>query len=77
LVGSQEEINKKLELLFLASELYVNKKVDIGSTHLLTIMSEKEEWTFNELISHQQVSPYAIDLGILLEFLIQKEIVVI
>jgi Nucleotidyltransferase-like/Helix-turn-helix domain len=77
LVGSQEEINKKLELLFLASELYVNKKVDIGSTHLLTIMSEKEEWTFNELISHQQVNPYAIDLGILLEFLIQKEIVVV
>ncbi|TYR79250.1 hypothetical protein FZC66_16690 [Priestia megaterium] len=76
LIVSQEAISKKLELLFLASELLVNKKIQIGSAHLLQVMAEeKREWTFNELITCKEIEPYAIDLGILLEFLIEKQVV--
>ncbi len=39
--------------------------------------SEKQEWTFNELVHHPEIRPYAIDLGILLEFLIEKDIIMV
>lgn len=78
LIISQEEVSKRLELLFLASEFLVNKKTELGAKHLVHIMkSEKQEWTFNELVHHSEIRPYAIDLGILLEFLIEKDIIMV
>ncbi|CJG24464.1 Uncharacterised protein [Streptococcus pneumoniae] len=78
LIISQEEVSKRLELLFLASEFLVNKKTELGAKHLVHIMkSEKQEWTFNELVHHPEIRPYAIDLGILLEFLIEKDIIMV
>ncbi|MBM7704453.1 nucleotidyltransferase-like protein [Metabacillus iocasae] len=76
LIVSDEEISKRLELLFLASELLVNKKMGIGSKHLVSLMNKgKNEWTFNDLMTHEEIEPYAIDLGVLIEFLVDKGII--
>jgi hypothetical protein len=73
LVESEEPIQKRLELLFLASEFQVNKSTSNGSMHLLETMSEKEVWTIQELISHPEIIDYSLEFDSLLEFLIERK----
>ncbi|WP_315906427.1 nucleotidyltransferase-like protein [Priestia koreensis] len=76
LVYSTEELPKRLELLFLASEFLVNQRTEVGSKHFLEVLSEKEEsWTFDEILNHPKLRPYVIDVGVLLEFLVGKGVV--
>lgn len=74
LICSEESIEKRLELLFLASEFLIHKRTKIGSQHLLETMESKEHWSFNELMTHPELAPYSVDLGILVEYLIEKKI---
>ncbi|MBS8266864.1 hypothetical protein DYI25_20780 [Mesobacillus boroniphilus] len=74
LICSEESIEKRLELLFLASEFLIHKRTKVGSQHLLEVMESKENWTFNELMTHPELEPYSVDLGILVEYLIEKKI---
>lgn len=75
LVCSEETMEKRLELLFLASEFLIHSRTRVGTTHLLSIMEEKELWTFNEIIAHEELKAYSVDLGILLEYLIEKKLI--
>jgi Nucleotidyltransferase-like/Helix-turn-helix domain len=78
LVESKEGIEKRLELLFLASEFLLNQRIDLGSKHLLSVMKQKQEpWTFQQLMTEEEIAPYSIDLGIVLDFLVEKELVFI
>lgn len=72
LVMSDEPLNKRLELLFLASEFLLHSKEEMGASHLLEILSEKKMWSFNEIMSHKELSIYSIDLTILLEYFVEK-----
>lgn len=74
LICSEESIEKRLELLFLASEFLIHKRTKVGSQHLLKVMENKEYWSFNELMTHPELAPYSVDLGILVEYLIEKKI---
>ena len=74
LICSEESIEKRLELLFLASEFLIHKRTKVGSQHLLEVMESKEHWSFNELMTHTELAPYSVDLGILVEYLIEKKI---
>jgi hypothetical protein len=74
LICSEESIEKRLELLFLASEFLIHKRTKVGSQHLLEVMESKEYWSFNELMAHPELAPYSVDLGILVEYLIEKKI---
>ncbi|GAM15997.1 nucleotidyltransferase-like protein [Mesobacillus selenatarsenatis] len=74
LICSEESIEKRLELLFLASEFLIHKRTKVGSQHLLEVMESKEYWSFNELMTHPELAPYSVDLGILVEYLIEKKI---
>ncbi|MEW8971647.1 MAG: nucleotidyltransferase-like protein, partial [Mesobacillus sp.] len=74
LICSEESIEKRLELLFLASEFLIHKRTKVGSQHLLEVMESKEHWSFNELMAHPELAPYSVDLGILVEYLIEKKI---
>jgi hypothetical protein len=74
LICSEESIEKRLELLFLASEFLIHKRTKVGSQHLLEVMESNEHWSFNELMSHPELEPYSVDLGILVEYLIEKKI---
>lgn len=75
LVNSEEPLEKRLELLFLASEFLIHSRTRIGSAHLLTVLSEKESWTFNEIITEQELIPYSVDMSVLLEYLIERHLI--
>ncbi|HZG72265.1 MAG TPA: nucleotidyltransferase-like protein [Chondromyces sp.] len=75
LLTSDEEIEKRLELLFLAGEFLIHSRTASGAEHFLAILEEKEWWTINDLLQHPDIKPYAVDLGILLEYLIEKKFI--
>ncbi|MBO1515548.1 nucleotidyltransferase-like protein [Metabacillus bambusae] len=75
LVESDESLEKRLELLFLASDFLIHSKTEVGAAHILTIMSEKESWYYNELYHHPELKYYSVDLSVLLEFLVEKNYV--
>ncbi|MFJ7976811.1 nucleotidyltransferase-like protein [Peribacillus sp. JNUCC 23] len=76
LVNSEETIEKRLELLFLASEFLIYSRTNTGSQHLLEIMKERQGyWSISELMEHPEIAHYAVDLSVLLEYLIHKTIV--
>lgn len=75
LVESEESLEKRLELLFLASDFLIHSKSEIGAGHLLSILSEKEVWHYAELLEHPEAKYYSVDLSVLLEFLVDKNFV--
>ncbi|WP_338753397.1 nucleotidyltransferase-like protein [Bacillus sp. FJAT-52991] len=75
LLTSDEDLQKRLELLFLASEFLIYSRAESGAAHLLSVIKEKESWTIQELLDHPEVKHYAVDLAILLEYLIEKSFV--
>ncbi|MDQ0231770.1 nucleotidyltransferase-like protein [Metabacillus malikii] len=73
LVESEETLQQRLELLFLASDFLIHSKTDIGAAHILTIMSEKDSWYYNDLHQHPELKYYSVDLSILLEYLVERK----
>ncbi|CAM4044948.1 nucleotidyltransferase-like protein [Mesobacillus thioparans] len=74
LICSEETLEKRLELLFLASEFLIHKRTKVGSQHLVEVLESEDYWAFNDLMSHPELLPYSVDLGILVEYLIDKKI---
>ncbi|AGK52468.1 nucleotidyltransferase-like protein [Bacillus sp. 1NLA3E] len=77
LITSEETIEKRLELLFLASEFLIHSRTQIGAAHIIDTLNEKEIWTFDEMINHPELSLYSVDLSVLLEFLIEKKYITV
>jgi hypothetical protein len=75
LVYSEETLEKRLELLFLASEFMIHSRTTMGSVHLLQVLSSREVWLFNEIMCEHELIPYSVDLGVLLEYLIEKHLI--
>ncbi|QED46965.1 nucleotidyltransferase-like protein [Cytobacillus dafuensis] len=75
LVNSHEPLEKRLELLFLASEFLIHSKTKSGISHFVDVLSEKEFWSISELMKHEELLFYSVDLGMLLEYLIDKHVV--
>lgn len=75
LVNSEETLEKRLELLFLASDFLIYSKTNLGTSHLLEILREKTYWSFSDIMEHQELAGYSVDLGVLLEYLIEKNII--
>ncbi|MCP8617991.1 nucleotidyltransferase-like protein [Salirhabdus salicampi] len=76
LIESNEPIQKRVELMLLATEFTINTRAPRCSGHLLEVMqTEKEPWTIGDLKLHPEVAPYALDLAALLEYLTEKNIV--
>ncbi|MEI5908522.1 nucleotidyltransferase-like protein [Bacillus spongiae] len=75
LVTSDEPIKKRLELLFIASEFMIHSRTSSCATHILDTMKEKEQWTIQELQEHPHLKHYSVDLGVLIEYLIDKKII--
>lgn len=78
LVIGGESLEKRLDLLFLAIEFLITERKSSGSKHLVSLLLQKPEpWAFADIINHPEVKSYAIDVGVLLEFLVEKEIVAV
>ncbi|RLQ92352.1 nucleotidyltransferase-like protein [Falsibacillus albus] len=75
LVTSDESIEKRLELLFLASEFLIHSRTRSGIGHLVEVLEKKESWSFNDLINHDELKHYSVDLAILLEYLVEKNMI--
>lgn len=75
LVLSDETLEKRLELLFLAGEFFINSKVTDGARHILSAMSEKEDWTIQELHEHDELRNYSVDLEVFVEYLIDRGLI--
>ncbi|MBU8880614.1 hypothetical protein BGM26_16790 [Bacillus sp. FJAT-29790] len=75
LVSSQESLDKRLGLLFLASEFLINSKMKSGINHLVDVLAGKDYWSINEIMNHEELELYSVDLGMLLEYLIDKNII--
>jgi hypothetical protein len=72
LVNSEENLGKRLELLFLASDFLIHSRTEVGINHLIEILMTREYWSFNEILTHSELSLYSVDLEVLFEFLIDK-----
>jgi hypothetical protein len=75
LVNSEESLEKRLELLFLASEFMIHSRTQIGAAHLLEVLSHKEHWLFNEMMDEEELRHYSVDMAVLLEYLIDKHLI--
>jgi Nucleotidyltransferase-like/Helix-turn-helix domain len=75
LVNSEETLEKRLELLFLASEFMIHSRTTIGAGHLLEVLSGKEYWSFSEIMNEKELTPYSVDMAVLLEYLIDKHLI--
>ncbi len=74
---SDESIDKRLELLFLASELLIHSRTADGAQHIMEVMSQKKSWTIQELHEQEELKNYSSDLEVFIEYLVGKEMIFI
>jgi hypothetical protein len=72
LITSEEPIEKRLELLFLASEFFIHNRTADGAEHIISVMSRKSSWAIQDLHEHEELQMYSIDLEVFIEFLVEK-----
>lgn len=73
LVESEETLEKRLQLLFLANEFLIHNHIKEGAEHLLEILAEKEDaWSISEMMDHPKLNMYSVDLSVMVEYLIEK-----
>lgn len=77
LVTSNETLEKKLELIFLASEFLINSRTRDGAQHILETLATKDSWTIQELYNHTELSYYSTDLVVMVEYLIEKGLILV
>ncbi|ETT88730.1 nucleotidyltransferase-like protein [Viridibacillus sp. FSL R5-0477] len=72
LITSEESLDKRLELLFLASEFFIHSRTADGATHVIEVMSKKDFWTIQELHEQEELKNYSVNLEVFIEYLIDK-----
>ncbi|MGE7921071.1 nucleotidyltransferase-like protein [Viridibacillus sp. NPDC093762] len=72
LITSEESLDKRLELLFLASEFFIHSRTAEGATHVIEVMSQKDFWTIQELHEQEELKNYSVNLEVFIEYLIDK-----
>ncbi|ANU12438.1 nucleotidyltransferase-like protein [Planococcus halocryophilus] len=75
LISSDEPIDKRLELLFLASEFYIHSRTKDGALHIREVMGKQSSWTIQELHEQEELKNYSSDLEVFIEFLVEKDLV--
>lgn len=77
LVLSDEPLQKRLELLFLASEFFIHSRTEDGAAHILEVMNTKEYWKIQELHEHEELEFYSKDLEVFIEYLIKHDYILV
>ncbi|WP_100334005.1 nucleotidyltransferase-like protein [Bacillus alkalisoli] len=76
LIEGNESIDKRIELLFLASEFLIHTRTQIGAQHMIEILKTKTDvWSYNDMIHHPELSKYSVDLSVMLEYLVEKKMI--
>ncbi|GAA0441065.1 hypothetical protein GCM10008983_17660 [Lentibacillus halophilus] len=75
LMESDESIAKRIQLMILASDVAISKRATVSAKHLLDIINEKNDaWAYDELKTHPEIAPYAMNLTAILSYLTKKNI---
>lgn len=73
LINGEESVEKRVELLFIAIEFVIVRKLSIGSEHIRNVIEEfKGKWTIKELLTHCELRLYNGELDFFLDYLNQK-----
>ncbi|WAA12943.1 nucleotidyltransferase-like protein [Fervidibacillus halotolerans] len=72
LINSEEPLNKRLELLFLAIEFFIHSRTEIGVSHILEVLNEQKYWTIQQICEHPEIELYGTNIFTLVEYLIEK-----
>ncbi|HSP23394.1 MAG TPA: nucleotidyltransferase-like protein [Planococcus sp. (in: firmicutes)] len=75
LVMSDEPLEKRLELLFLASEFLIHSRTKDGARHIREVMEQKEQWTIQELHEQEELRNYSSNLEVFIEYLVDKDLI--
>lgn len=76
LLSGEDPLDKRLELLLLANDFSLSSKSKNATAHIRKVMNEQTNpWTYQELMEEEQLKEYGIDLGALLEYMIEKGLV--
>ncbi|MEH7226772.1 nucleotidyltransferase-like protein [Bacillus sp. JJ1566] len=76
LLESEESLEKRLELLFLASEFLIHSRAKSGAGHILNVLSQRNDsWTFGEIMELPEFKVYSVDLEVYLDFLVEKHFI--
>lgn len=78
LLFGEESIEKRIELLLLASEFLISKKTVIGAQHVLSILNNNQQvWSISDLMAHKDMEDYTVDLSALIEHLVDKKLIAV
>lgn len=77
LVMSDESLEKRLELLFLAIEFLINSRTQDAAQHILEIMVTQPSWTIQQLHEQEELSLYSTELEVFVEYLVDKEYILV
>jgi hypothetical protein len=73
LLKSEETLEKRIELLILATELAIHSKTEIGSQHFLSLVQGTNDLSsISEWMSYNEVEDYCVDLELLIRHLVEK-----
>ncbi|WP_153733533.1 nucleotidyltransferase-like protein [Sporosarcina obsidiansis] len=75
LIGSEEVLEKRLDLVFLASEFYIHNYTNEASEHIMGILNKKDSWNIQELHEQEELSLYSSDLEFFIEYLVDKKLI--
>ncbi len=75
LIKSNEPLEKRLELSFLATDFLVHSKTSIGTKHFLSVLQDQLVWRFQEISSHPKLKNYDRYLSMFLKYLLDKGII--
>lgn len=76
LIESNEQINKRVQLMILAADHVISSRAKASAQHLLEILQSNENsWTYEELASDNRVAAYSPDLTAVITYLIEKDII--
>lgn len=76
-IESREEIKKRIQLMLLAMDFIISNRAKTSVKHLLEIMGTKEEpWSYVQLKTLPETSPYSLDLTAIISFMVEKGLLV-
>ncbi|MFC0471287.1 nucleotidyltransferase-like protein [Halalkalibacter kiskunsagensis] len=76
LLKSEETLEKRIELLILATELAIHSKTEMGSQHFLSLVQGTDDiYSIADFMSLNEVEDYCVDLELLVRHLVEKDFV--
>lgn len=76
LIYSNEEIEKRIQLMLIAADFVIRTRAETSAVHLLNVMRTKDQaWSYTALRFHSSLAPYASDLTAMIFYLTEKGII--